>query len=102
MYDAQCQKFDIALVHLEQALQLLLKAKIYERFGEFPTTHSIKILLRTLKENTLLEENREIINMLEAAYLAGRYYDVEYEKRDFEIVLEFVKKVFEKYGIKVD
>ncbi len=102
LYDAECRRYDIAIVHLEQALQLLLKAKIYERFGEFPITHNLKILLRTLGEAELVDKRREVINLLESAYLAGRYYDIGYEKEDFEIVFKFVKEVFEKYGIKIN
>lgn len=82
--DASNNFFDLALVHLEQSLQLLLKAKIFEKFGEFPTTHSVKVLLKTLGEEDLLNKNREIINILETSYIAGRYYDIEFEKEDFE------------------
>jgi len=100
--DANRGFFDLALVHLEQALQLLLKAKIFERLGEFPTTHSIKVLLKNLGEEDLLNKNREIINILETSYIAGRYYDIEFEREDFEKALEFVRFVFEKYGIRID
>jgi len=100
--DANNGFFDLALVHLEQALQLLLKAKIFEKFGEFPTTHSIKVLLKNLGEEDLLNKNREIINILETSYIAGRYYDIEFEREDFEKALEFVRFVFEKYGIRID
>ena len=102
IFDAKNEKYDIALVHLEQALQLLLKAKIYEKTSEFPITHSIKILLKELNEKEIIEKNREIINVLETAYIAGRYYDIEYEKKDFEIAFEFVKSIFKKYGIEID
>jgi len=100
--DANQGFFDLALVHLEQALQLLLKAKIFEKFGEFPATHSIKVLLKTLDEEDLLNKNREIINILETSYIAGRYYDIEFEREDFEKTLGFVKSVFEKYGVRID
>ena len=102
IYDAKCENFDIALVHLEQALQLLLKAKIYEKMGEFPVTHSLKILFRMLGEEKLVDEKREVINLLETAYLAGRYYNMDYEKEDFDIAFKFVKEVLKKYGIETD
>jgi len=76
----------LALVDLGQAAQLLLKAQLLknEMF---------------LKENEFLEENIFAITLLEDVYLGGRYLLREYTKLEFEKALDFVKKLFDKYGI---
>ncbi|AGT36154.1 hypothetical protein N186_09090 [Thermofilum adornatum] len=43
--DASTGRYDIALFHLEQAVQLALKAYLLRTIGDFPRTHSIKDLV---------------------------------------------------------
>jgi len=89
--------YDLALVYLEQSLQLFLKAIILKKFGDFPKTHKIKELLKLINFEPK-EEEIMIINLLENVYIGGRYLEIEYSKEEYEIAMKFVKKIFEKYG----
>ncbi len=89
--------FDLALVYLEQALQLFLKAKALEKYGKFPKTHNLRFLLEILDYKPSKEEIL-ILDLLDDAYISGRYLEKEYSKEEFEKALEFVKKIFERYG----
>jgi hypothetical protein len=44
-YDVATGRYDIALFHIEQAVQLALKAYLFRVFGDFPKTHSVKELI---------------------------------------------------------
>ena len=93
--------YDLALVYLEQALQLFLKAKALEKYGKFPKTHNLRLLLEIL-DLKLSKEDILVLDLLEDAYIAGRYLEKEYSKEECEKALEFVKKIFDKYGFRVD
>jgi HEPN domain-containing protein len=41
-YDASAGRYDIALFHLEQAVQLALKAYLLKTLGDFPKIRSLK------------------------------------------------------------
>jgi len=88
--------YDLALVYLEQALQLFLKAIILKKFGDFPKTHRIKELLELIGFK-LKKEEVMIVSLLEDVYIGGRYLEKEYSKEEYEIALKFVKRIFEKY-----
>ncbi|BFI73328.1 DNA-binding protein [Nanoarchaeota archaeon] len=91
--------YDLALVYLEQSLQLFLKAKILENIGEFPKTHDIKKLLEILNYS-FSEEDLLVIDLLNDVYISGRYLEKEYSKEEYEKALNFVNKIFEKYGFR--
>jgi len=91
--------YDLALVYLEQALRLFLKAILLKKFGDFPKTHKIRELLNLLGFE-LSEEDVLIVNLLEDVYIGGRYLEKEYSKEEYEIALKFVKKIFKKYGFR--
>ena len=89
-------RYDLAAFNLEQAAQLLLHA------GDYPRTHSLHRLFRLLAEHLQDEtleqfylENITVVGDLEAAYIAARYLPVEFEQREVEEMLRFVKKLFE-------
>jgi HEPN domain-containing protein len=86
--------FDLAIVFAEQALQLLLKAMLVERDGTAPRTHSIKILLRKLGIGVKSEKELLILEVLEDAYIAGRYTLKEYDKEVARMVLNYVASFF--------
>ena len=44
--DAAEQRYDIALFHLEQAAQLMLRAYLLRTVGDFPRTHHLADLAR--------------------------------------------------------
>lgn len=56
------------LFHLEQALQLCLKYKLYEKYGDFPKTHSLKQLLAELGAEVGIDPL--VVDLLEDAWAA--------------------------------
>ncbi|MEM5820890.1 MAG: HEPN domain-containing protein [Candidatus Aenigmatarchaeota archaeon] len=92
-------EFNFVMFFCEQAIQLFLKYLIAEKFGEFPKTHSLKKLIEILNEEKykrFFEENKEILNKLEVAYVLSRYYDFEYSKKDAENAINVCKKLIEE------
>jgi HEPN domain-containing protein len=71
-------EYNLALFHIEQALQLCLKYKIYERYGDFPKTHSLKLLLAEVGGQIPLDP--VVIDLLEDAYIGSRYLPVRYSQ----------------------
>jgi HEPN domain-containing protein len=93
--DFKNKNFDICMFHLEQAAQLLLKAKLLEIKGSFERTHSLRRLLLELAEKldkkkieSFIQENKEVLRNLERAYISSRCIYEEF----FE---DEVKKAFE-------
>jgi len=48
--------YDVAMFHLEQAIRLMLKAKLLDIIGSYPRTHSLRKLIKEL--NTHLTDHR--------------------------------------------
>jgi len=85
---------DLAMFFLEQAVQLYIKAVIYELFGISIRGHNIRELLGFLLNKLLLEgyereaevlseyiaRNRSELIVLEEAYFIARYGSTSYEK----------------------
>ena len=70
--DLEKSRFDLALVHIEQAMQLIIKAKLLDLKGYFEKTHSLRKLLEELAEifkkeeiATFIEKYREILKIIE-------------------------------------
>jgi len=101
-YDVSLGRHDIALFHLEQAVQLALKAYLLKVFGDFPKTHSIKDLI-DLSENECLKRLADelwfVIDILEDAYIAARYFFRRYDEKEWREALKFVEGVFKCIGI---
>ena len=98
--DAKKKKYDIAIFHLEQSLQLLLKSELLKRVGEFPKTHSLGELVRLVgklskKIEEIESENRGWISLLEDAYIGATYLGREYVKSEFDNCKKVVRKFFE-------
>ncbi|ABP50303.1 MAG: HEPN domain-containing protein [Pyrobaculum arsenaticum] len=83
-------EYNLALFHLEQALQLCLKYKIYEKYGDFPKTHSLK---RLLSEVGQVAADPVIVDLLEDAYISSRYLPVRYSKESAQRAYGEVEKV---------
>jgi HEPN domain-containing protein len=96
-YDVSLGRYDIALFHLEQAVQLSLKAYLLKVFGDFPRTHSIKDLI-DLSENEcfkrLADELWFVVDVLEDAYIGARYLIRRYGEREYREALKFVEGIF--------
>jgi len=92
--------YDLALVYLGQSLQLFLKAKILEKYGKFPKTHNLRVLFEVLNYDLSYDELL-VVDLLEDVYISGRYLEKEYSEEEYKKALEFVKKIFDKYGYRI-
>ncbi|MEM5814898.1 MAG: HEPN domain-containing protein [Candidatus Aenigmatarchaeota archaeon] len=100
-YAYKRKRYDLAMFNLEQAIQLYLKYKIWQKLGDFEKTHSITKLLkdfgRVYKKskviNKFIKENLKLINDLEVAYIESRYLPAQFLKEDIDRVFEFLDKL---------
>jgi len=98
--DFESKEYDVALFHVEQAVQLFLKAKIVSFGVEFPKVHEISKLLKILKELGVkgveeLTKNRKVVELLEFSYVSSRYLPVSFSKEDVKEAIEFAKRLKE-------
>ncbi len=97
--DLESGEYDIALFHVEQAVQLFLKARILSFGVEFPKTHEISTLVKIAGElgvrglGKLVRENRDTVELLEHAYISSRYLPISFSKKDVEKALEFARRI---------
>ena len=94
--------YDLVLFHVEQFLQLYVKYLLYQSLGDYPKTHSLTRLLKDLKKvrqedvlKRFYDENLEMINLLEEAYITSRYLPREYDEEIARRALEFAEKALE-------
>jgi len=100
-YAYKRKRYDLAMFNLEQAIQLYLKYKIWQKLGDFEKTHSITKLLkdfgRVYKKskviNKFIKENLKLINDLEVAYIESKYLPAQFLKEDVDRVFEFLNKL---------
>ena len=79
--------YTFAIFMLEQSLQLFLKAKLMEVYGNFPKIHDIRELLKILsKKNPNLKKyvNKIEIDILNEVYIGARYSINEYSYESFK------------------
>lgn len=91
-------EYNFAMFFIEQFFQLVLKYIIGKKYGDFPKTHSLKILFELTKDNDLIrfyKENMDTFRDIELAYIASRYFDVEYSKSSAENSLILARKFME-------
>ena len=93
-------KYNLAMFHLEQALQLGLKYKLYELTGTYDKTHDIIILLNKVIELTKDNKLKEIMDMeyitlelIKQAYISSRYLPFTYDKKSAEKAYQVVKNI---------
>ena len=98
--------YDNSAFHVEQALQLYIKAVVFELFGKEYEGHGIRELLsylaRLLRENgydelavkvnDVVREYRNFFVSIEEAYIDSRYWDVEYDEGVKELI-DFAERV---------
>jgi len=99
-------KYNLAMFHLEQALQLGLKYKLYELTGTYDKTHDVIILLNKITELTKDDKLKEIMDMeyitlelIKQAYISSRYLPFTYDKKSAEKAYQVVKKILNVLGI---
>lgn len=93
--------YAFTMLFVEQAVQLALKYLLAKRFGDFPKTHSLKLLFELTGDDELMtfyRENVDLIREIELAYIASRYIDVEYTKAVAERALQLAEKLMEVIG----
>jgi len=93
-------KYNLAMFHLEQALQLGLKYKLYELTGTYDKTHDIIILLNRVIELTKDNKLKEIMDMeyitlelIKQAHISSRYLPFTYDKKSAEKAYQVVKNI---------
>lgn len=94
--------YDLAMFHIEQASQLVVKAKLLDLTGYFEKTHSLRKLIRDLSmvikskdlEN-FVEMNWNVLRNLEFAYIASRYLPEEFREEEVEEALKLYSKLRE-------
>ena len=98
--DFERGNYDLVLFHVEQFLQLYLKHLLFKKIGDYPKTHFLIRLMRSVmkvyNENRLqefYEKNLETMYLLEEAYIASRYLPRQYDKEIAERILKFADKV---------
>ncbi|MFZ8801338.1 MAG: HEPN domain-containing protein [Candidatus Nanopusillus sp.] len=99
-------KYNLAMFHLEQALQLGLKYKLYELTGTYDKTHDIIILLNKVIELTkdnrlkeILDKEYVTLELIKQAYISSRYLPFTYDKKSVEKVYQIVKNILNVLGI---
>ena len=89
--------YDIAMFHIEQSMQLLIKAKLLDLKGYFERTHSLRKLLSKLKGiegvEEFLKNYRVVLRNLERAYITSRYYFEEFFKEEVEEAFEALENL---------
>jgi len=91
--------YDLAMLHIEQSMQLLIKAKLLDLKGCFERTHSLRKLLSEMREIEGVEEflanYKTVLRNLERAYITSRYYFEEFFKEEVEEAFEALKELKE-------
>jgi len=97
-------EYNLAAFNVEQAAQLMLKYLLAVKVGDFPRTHSLRRLLKGVKDVcpklwSFYEEHASVIGNMESAYIASRYYPIDFgevEVREMLIIYEELVKVISK------
>ncbi|RLI84726.1 MAG: DNA-binding protein [Archaeoglobales archaeon] len=100
--DLKRDDYDLAMFHVEQACQLIVKAKLLDLTGYFEKTHSLRKLLGDLSSVLKKEEIEKFVNEnwntlrnLEFAYITSRYLPEEFKRDEVEEALRVYKKLWE-------
>jgi HEPN domain-containing protein len=98
----QVDDADLAAFFVEQAMQLYIKAVLYELFGERFRGHGLRELLGFLAQylrksgyeeqseriRRFVDEYRAELALAEEAYIGGRYGEVDYDQKDVEALVK--------------
>lgn len=80
--------YDLAMFHIEQSMQLMIKAKLLDLKGYFERTHSLRKLLSELMDiegvKEFLNRYKVVLRNLERAYITSRYYFEEFFREEVE------------------
>jgi len=94
------------MFHLEQALKLGLKYKLYELTGTYDKIYNIVILLNKVIELTKDNKLKEItdieyitLELIKQACISSRYLPFTYDKKSAEKAYQVVKNILNVLGI---
>ncbi|MGC8582921.1 MAG: HEPN domain-containing protein [Thermoproteus sp.] len=98
--DLKAGRYDLAAFHSEQATQLALKYLLASALGHYPHTHSLAALfelVKAVREDVwrLFEENRMEFEVMEDAYIGGRYLPRRYSKEVAERLVKTAERLVE-------
>jgi len=96
--------YSLVLFNVEQFIQLYLKHLIYVKLGDFPKTHSLIQLFKSVIKvygdceiKDFYRRNLEILYLLEEAYVSSRYLPRKYEEEIAERTLNFANKMLKVF-----
>ena len=99
--------YDLAIFHIEQALQLMVKAKLLELVGDFPKTHNVITLIELLCKITkdkrierFIKENKARLARLVDAYISSRYFIREFYKEEALESLNLLREIRDLLGVR--
>jgi len=90
--------YSMAMLFTEQFFQLSLKYLLYKKYGDFPKTHSLKLLFELVKEDRYTKfyrDNLDLLREIELSYVASRYFDVEYSEDVVRRAIDLARKLEE-------
>jgi len=90
--------YDLAMFHIEQACQLMIKAKLLDLKGYFERTHSLRKLLSEIDVEGVkefLNKYKVVLRNLERAYITSRYYFEEFFKEEVEEAFKALEELKE-------
>ncbi|ADC66420.1 HEPN domain protein [Ferroglobus placidus DSM 10642] len=95
-FEAIKEKPKFVLFFSEQALQLYVKYILTKELGDYPKTHNLRILFNELakindKAKVFYEDNADVFDLLEEAYVTARYLNKEYSIKSAEKALNLLK-----------
>ncbi len=89
--------YDLAMFHIEQACQLMIKAKLLDMKGYFERTHSLRRLLSEVMDiegvEEFLNKYKVVLRNLERSYITSRYYFEEFFKEEVEEAFEALEEL---------
>ena len=100
--DSVNKRYDIALFHLEQALQLGIKAYLLKTKGDFPKTHDLNELINLTDNDCLRKISSRrwyVISILTDAYIGSRYLLRDYTYNEYKACRNFVREALKCLNI---
>ena len=101
-FNFENKDYDLAMFHIEQAMQLMIKAKMLDLKGYFERTHSLRKLLEDLKKiekskklEEFLKNYKKELRDLERAYITSRYYFEEFFREEVERAFKALDELHE-------
>ncbi|MEM4155907.1 MAG: HEPN domain-containing protein [Archaeoglobaceae archaeon] len=95
-FNFERKDYDIAMFHIEQAMRLIIKAKLLDEKGYFEGTHSLRRLLHELKNDEVkkfVEKYEKVLRDLERAYITSRYYFEEFFEEEVLRAFEALREI---------